>query len=115
MKAALMSLSLVGLVLTAPTYAIQMDPNMPGMQHTQPSEVRAVGVIKAINTAQGTITLQHEAIPAIGWPAMTMPFHASPDVLKQAKVGAKVQFTLHPDGIRSVVTALSPSSVSGGK
>ncbi|HEV2679175.1 MAG TPA: copper-binding protein, partial [Rhodanobacter sp.] len=52
--------------------------------------------------------LQHEAIAAIGWPAMTMPFKvASPELLKDAKVGDKVRFTLHPAGMASTVTSIT--------
>ena len=112
MKTKELALCLVGTLAAAPAFAgpLQMDPNMPGMQHTaKPTEAQAVGIIKGIDLRQGTITLQHQAIPAIGWPAMTMPFHATPDVLKQAKVGDKVQFTLHPDGMNSMVTAIKPA------
>lgn len=111
MKMKTLALGLIG-TFAAPAFAspLQMDPHMPGMQHTaKPTEAQAVGVIKGIDLKQGTITLQHQAIPAIGWPAMTMPFHATPDVLKQAKVGDKVQFTLHPDGMNSMVTAIQPA------
>ncbi|HET6806447.1 MAG TPA: copper-binding protein [Frateuria sp.] len=103
------TIALILCLAVAPAFAgpLQMDPHMPGMQqNARPTEAQAIGVIKAIDLKQGTITLQHQAIPAIGWPAMTMPFHATPEVLKQAKVGEKVQFTLRPDGMNSVVTAL---------
>jgi len=33
---------------------------------------QAVGVITAIDTKENILTLDHEAIPAIKWPAMTM-------------------------------------------
>jgi Cu(I)/Ag(I) efflux system protein CusF len=102
----------VGTFALTPAFAgpLQMNPNMPGMQHdaAKPAEAQAVGVVRAVDTHAGTITLQHEAIPAIGWPAMTMPFHASSEILKQAKIGQKVHFELRPDGMRSEVTALKP-------
>ncbi|MDE1964477.1 MAG: copper-binding protein [Xanthomonadaceae bacterium] len=67
----------------------------------------AVGVVKALDATKGTLTLQHEAIAAIGWPAMTMPFKvASPDLLKNVKVGDKVKFTLHFAGMASAVTSI---------
>ncbi|MBN8893384.1 MAG: copper-binding protein [Rhodanobacter sp.] len=87
--------------------AQQMDPNMAGMHDTKPADVEGVGVIKAIDVAKATVTLQHEAITAIGWPAMTMPFKvASSDLLKNVKVGDKVKFGLHPDGMNSTVTLI---------
>jgi Cu(I)/Ag(I) efflux system protein CusF len=82
--------------------------DMPGMSHAAaPSEGQGVGIVKAIDPARGTITLQHEAIASIQWPAMTMAFKtASPDLLKKVKVGDKVQFTVKPNGIDSTVTAI---------
>lgn len=91
----------------------KMDPNMPGMagmQATKPIQAQGVGIVKAIDTAKGAITLQHQAIAAIGWPAMTMTFKADPPALLQkVKVGDKVKFTLHPAGMASTVTAISPA------
>ena len=73
----------------------------------RPADVQGVGVIKAIDAARGTITLQHEAIASIHWPAMTMPFKlASPGLLKHVKVGDKVQFGLRPAGMASTVTSI---------
>lgn len=79
------------------------------MQHdAKPADAQGVGVVKAIETAKGTITLQHEAITAIGWPAMTMAFKvASPTLLKGVKIGDKVQFGLHPAGMASTVTSIT--------
>lgn len=119
MKSIRMTLALTGALIAAVAYANpqQMDPNMPGMaampgmQHgTQPAEVHGVGVVRAMNVAQGTITLQQQAITSLGWPAMTMTFKvASPEVLKGMKVGEKVQFTLHPAGMAGTVTAITPA------
>jgi len=101
------------LAISGVVAAQQMDPNMPGMagmHDTKPAEAQGTGMVKAIDTAKGTITLQHEAIASIGWPAMTMPFKvASPELLKQVKVGDKVQFTLHPAGMASTVTSITPA------
>lgn len=90
-----------------------MDPNMPGMtgmQATKPTQAQGIGVVKAVDTAKGTITLQYQAIATIGWPAMTMTFKADPlALLQKVKVGDKVKFTLHPAGMASTVTAISPA------
>ncbi len=103
--------TLAALALCASTTlsAQQMDPNMSGMHATKPAEAQGVGIVKAIDTGKGTITLQHQAITAIGWPAMTMTFKAAPlALLQKAKVGEQVRFTLHPAGIASTVTAIAP-------
>jgi Cu(I)/Ag(I) efflux system protein CusF len=65
------------------------------------------GVIKAVDAKAGKLTLRHGPLPALGWPAMTMDFKAAPDVLKGAKAGQKVKFTV-VDGETPEITALSP-------
>jgi Cu/Ag efflux protein CusF len=70
---------------------------------------QGTGVVEAIDTAKGTITIKHQAIASIHWPAMTMTFKADPpNLLKDVKVGEKVNFTLHPAGANSTVTAVTP-------
>jgi Cu/Ag efflux protein CusF len=59
------------------------------------ADVQAAGVVKAVDAKAGTVTIAHQPIKAIGWPAMTMPFKvASPALLDKVAVGSKVQFTL---------------------
>ena len=87
--------------------AAQMAQTMPSMQKGKTAI--GTGVVKAIDIAEGTITIQHQAIASIHWPAMTMTFKADPPrLLQSVKVGEKVNFTLHPDGANSTVTALTP-------
>ncbi|TAM64223.1 MAG: copper-binding protein [Rhodanobacter sp.] len=114
MKKFPMILAFTGTLIAASAFASpqQMDPNMPGMagmQHAaKPAEAQGVGVVKAIDTGKGTITLQHQAIKAIGWPAMTRTFRVvSPDLLKGVKVGDKVRFSPHPAGMASTITAIT--------
>lgn len=59
------------------------------------ADVQGTGVVKAVDAKAGTVTIAHEPIGALGWPAMTMPFRvASPVLLGKVAVGSKVQFTL---------------------
>ena len=59
------------------------------------ADVQGTGVVKAVDAKAGTVTISHEPIKALGWPAMTMPFKvASPALLEKVAVGRKVQFTL---------------------
>lgn len=111
MKKHVLALALVGTLMAAPGLAMAqtMDPNMAGMKHdAKPADGQGTGIVKAIDTVKNTITLQHEAITSFGWPAMTMAFKvASPDLLKAAKVGDKVTFTVHPAGVDSTVTSIA--------
>ena len=77
---------------------------------TMPAEAKmtkGVGTVTAIDTAVGKITLDHEAIPAVNWPAMKMSFSAKADVLKDVAVGDKVDFDLTVTGNAGNVTAIS--------
>ncbi|WP_447737829.1 copper-binding protein [Rhodanobacter soli] len=113
MKKPCITLAIAAALITVPVFANpqQTDPNMPGMagmHEAKPADVQSVGVVKAIDPAKGTVTLQHEAIAAIGWPAMTMPFKvAPPDLLTHVKVGDKVQFTFHQASTGSTVTSMT--------
>jgi Cu/Ag efflux protein CusF len=56
------------------------------------------GIIKNINSDEKSLTLQHEAIPALSWPEMTMDFSVNQDVeLNQFKVGDVVRFKFNKD------------------
>jgi Cu(I)/Ag(I) efflux system protein CusF len=62
------------------------------------SAPQGTGVVKALDAKSGSITIHHGPITALGWPAMTMTFKASPEVLKAAKAGQTVTFTLNAAG-----------------
>ncbi|MBB1177683.1 copper-binding protein [Brevundimonas aurantiaca] len=73
-----------------------------------PRSGSGVGVVTAVDAAAGAVTIDHEAIPAVGWPAMTMSFKASPAVVQQAAVGDRVQFDLEVQGNAGEITAIRP-------
>jgi Cu(I)/Ag(I) efflux system membrane fusion protein len=65
------------------------------------------GRIEALTA--GSITLSHEPVPAIGWPAMTMTFRLDPPSLaKGMKVGDRVGFGFEQKPEGPVVRRLSP-------
>jgi Cu/Ag efflux protein CusF len=81
-----------------------MGKNTPCANQT----AQGTGVVEAVDTTKGTVTIKHRAIASIHWPAMMMTFKADPpSLLKDVKVGEKVNFTLHPDGMNSTVTAIT--------
>ena len=61
-----------------------------------PAETPAVsGPITSVDAAAGTVTLDHQAIPAVKWDAMSMAFTTTdPAMLKDLKVGDMVTFDL---------------------
>jgi Cu(I)/Ag(I) efflux system membrane fusion protein len=68
------------------------------------------GVVSAAPDG-GMITLEHEPVPALKWPGMTMPFQLDkPDLGKGLKPGDKVHFSFRQQGDASVVTAIQKVS-----
>ena len=65
------------------------------------------GKVTALDKAGGKITIAHGAIPAVGWPAMTMGFKIDPRQLDGISVGDQVDFTLSLTGNDGTVTAIA--------
>jgi Cu(I)/Ag(I) efflux system protein CusF len=89
--------------------------DMAGMKGMTPAAAPAAktgkgtGVITAVDPKAGTLTIQHGPIPAVGWPAMSMTFKASPTaLLKGLKVGQKIGFDAKVKGMAADVTAVRP-------
>ncbi|MBT9473211.1 MAG: copper-binding protein [Pseudomonadota bacterium] len=58
--------------------------------------VEGVGVVKKIDAKTGSVTIAHDPIKALNWPAMVMPFKvADKALIGQMKVGAKIRFQLN--------------------
>lgn len=65
------------------------------------------GEVKKVDEAAGKITLKHEAIKNVDMDAMTMVFRVQdPAMLKQVKVGDKVQFEVERAAAGLTVTKL---------
>ncbi len=62
---------------------------------TSPHTHHGIGVIRSIDWSSATITLAHEPIASLRWPAMTMDFRVSDPVLLQSiKPGQTIGFML---------------------
>ena len=90
----------------APTTAATADA-MSNMAMPAGSKMgKGSGTVTAVDAVTGKITLDHGAIPAVGWPAMKMSFSAKPDLLKGVAVGDKVDFDVTVSGSAGEVTAI---------
>src|SRR5690606_24431635 len=68
---------------------------------------QGVGVVQAVDPAAGTIAIAHEAVEALGWPAMIMPFKvALPELLDGVTVGERIEFELERPEMTAPVTSL---------
>ena len=87
--------------------AAAMPMNHAAMSAAAETKVsHGMGVVQAIDTAAGTVTLAHEAIPELNWPAMTMPFKVTGDAAAHIAVGDKVMFELTGEGDAVTVTEI---------
>jgi Cu(I)/Ag(I) efflux system protein CusF len=83
--------------------------DMPGM--SMPASAtkagKGTGVITEIDAKAGTVTIKHQPIAALGWPAMTMGFKAAPaSLLNGFKVGQKIGFDAKQGSGLPEVTAI---------
>ncbi|SEP36867.1 Copper binding protein CusF [Rhodospirillales bacterium URHD0017] len=68
-------------------------------QVAQAASVQGSGTVNSVDAAGHKVNLNHNAIPAIGWPAMTMDFAVAPSVdLRALKPGTRVNFMMQRGG-----------------
>lgn len=80
-------------------------PAAPAVQAE--AESHGVGVVQSVDSASGALTIAHEPIESLGWPAMTMAFKvARPDLLNGVAAGQRIEFTLRGRDMAAVVTSI---------
>ena len=73
-------------------------------QHT------AVGTVTAVDTAAGKVTVAHEPVASLKWPAMTMGFEVEDkQVLHSLETGEKVRFSFTEQDGRYLITSIDES------
>lgn len=104
-------LSLAALAATPALAQHQHMDGMAGMDMSAPATKtgQGIGVIIAIDAKAGSLTIRHEPIQALSWPAMTMTFKANPPtLLKGLAVGQRIGFDVKAQGMAAEVTAVRP-------
>jgi Cu(I)/Ag(I) efflux system protein CusF len=110
--AALMSAALT-MALSSSVLAQQKTADMSNMQmgkmasSVPQTSSPAVGVVKGVDPAAGQVTIAHEAIKGLNWPAMTMTFMVKDKMIfDKLTVGKKVEFQVAKQGSDYVVTGV---------
>ena len=105
-----LSAACAALLSTAPAFAAAPDAASHGshaMAAASAPAVHATGVVRQVDAANGRVVVQHEAIPAIGWPPMTMGFRvADAGLLSSLTPGKKVRFAFVQQGANYVITSI---------
>ncbi|WP_320726414.1 cation efflux system protein CusF [Enterobacter sp. 118C5] len=70
--------------------------------------IHGKGVVKAVDLTNKKITISHDAIPAIGWPAMTMrfTFTDADESINALKPGSQVDFSFVQQGNISLLKSI---------
>ncbi|PLY46471.1 copper-binding protein [Lelliottia sp. F153] len=94
--------ALTGVLFSLISLSVQATDPSSAAQHWQ-----GQGVVQEIAPPQ--IILQHQAIPELQWPAMTMPFVLAKNVdTASLKSGDRVTFTLERAGDGFQIISLTP-------
>lgn len=77
-------------------------------QNTEQSIISTSGIVKLIDLANKKLTIEHEAIPSVNWPAMTMRFTFEDSaILGNIKEGSKINFDFTQQGNLSVLQKIT--------
>ncbi|HAU1249886.1 TPA: efflux RND transporter periplasmic adaptor subunit [Legionella pneumophila] len=69
--------------------------------------IKGFGIIKGINPTDHSLTIQHDPIPSLNWPAMEMNFSVSHEiVLDDFKIGDSIQFDLEKKNTDFIITKI---------
>lgn len=92
----------------AAAHAQSASAPAPAMPSAPVSGHLAVGVVKAVDAKNHSLTISHRTIASMGMPAMTMPFKAAPSVnITSVKKGDSIAFVLSSDAAGGVsITSL---------
>jgi Cu(I)/Ag(I) efflux system periplasmic protein CusF len=67
----------------------------------------AVGVVRSVDAAAGTVMIAHEPIASLGWPAMSMAFQVRDQrLLAKLRAGNAVEFDFEQTSGGYLVTAI---------
>lgn len=108
LKAFVLPIAMLGAACSPPASEPAAKSEMESMEMSAPAAagpIRAVGIVTAIDAAASTISLDHEPIAAISWPAMSMQFQAeNAAILQGIAVGDRVSFELKSATETQIVT-----------
>ncbi len=81
--------------------------DMPMGTPSQGQTHHAIGTIKKVDAAKGSVTFDHGPVKSLDWPAMTMTFAVKDKMLlDKLTVGKKAAFEFVQDGKGYVVTGV---------
>jgi Cu(I)/Ag(I) efflux system protein CusF len=81
-------------------------PGAPVHAQAAPAH-QATGVVKSVDLAKSSVTLAHDPVKSLKWPAMTMPFTVKDKaLLDKLQPGKKIEFEFVQQGRNYVITSV---------
>lgn len=103
-------LALAAILSSAAVLAQHRMDDMKGMDMgSKPAAAthHASGVVKSVDAGAGVVTLAHDPVKTLNWPAMTMKFQVKDKALfDKLAVGKAVEFGFEQSGKGYVVTSV---------
>lgn len=100
--------------LAPPSWAQVSADTSPRPSHAAtPMTHLAIGTVKGIDAAGRSITIDHQAIPSLGMPAMTMQFRLAPSSPLALKPGQSIAFTFTASADGLTIGAAQPIQTAG--
>lgn len=84
-------------------------PAAPVVTPTEIHAANAEGTIESVDIAANRIVIAHGPVDALGWPAMTMGFKATPEQIASVQPGQSVRFEFTAQGMAATITRIEPS------
>jgi len=98
----------IALALPVTAHAQAMD--MKGMKHDPKNQGeinRGAGTVTKIDQVKGAVSIAHDPIQSLKWPAMTMSFGVKDKaMLEKVKPGSKVEFGFVQSGKDYLITEI---------
>ncbi len=105
------SMGAAGIGQAAPVGAAALRVVAADAAVAQELPVSATGVVQQVKAEQGKVKIDHDPIPALGWPKMNMYFRVKDKtVLEGIAAGDKVRFEMEKDAKGLVITRVEKAA-----
>jgi Cu(I)/Ag(I) efflux system protein CusF len=109
--AGIVSMSAAGIGQAAPVGAAALWIAAVGAAVAQESPVSATGVVQQVKPDEGKVKINHDPIPSLGWPKMTMTFRVKDKALLEGvAAGDKVRFEMEKDAQGLAITRIEKAA-----
>lgn len=107
----IVSMSAAGIGQAAPVGGAALRVIAVNTAFAQESPVSATGVVKQVQAEQSKVKIDHDPIPALGWPKMSMYFRVKDKtVLEGIAAGDKVRFEMEKDAKGLAITRIEKAA-----